>query len=459
MWCNVCQCDVVTELTADNTRALCSTCGQVLSAVAAEQTPPTPQATDENPRAQARDLLDRWASSHLFDPYGPPKNNVDVPSESVPAHAAQQQPLPGPAGTVAAATPQQPVVAGQVPPPPGPALHQQAAMQPVQPSPHNQTNPPGPAAVSQAEQSATSQPASAAGYAPVHPAPTWPTAPLPEVVPQPPPPVVQPQTAVSPATMADGAAAGEENLNTSSEELDRLTNEILSRVSRISEDRQRRIEVAAAELADDASADVENDSEEEPVSGIDLTRRVDAAHEPLANHSVAEEAAPADEHPESLDESEVAAFTAPPAHDAPAAAESHASESSSSSGSSLPGLGHILSYIGILGLTAGTSFVIVGYFGGPATYAPTGWLVATIGQMLLFLGIVTLVSNGMEQTSEELQNTVNSRIDELSGSMQTLGDRMIRIEKAESESPKRPHMLDRPSHADRNKSVDLRIDR
>jgi hypothetical protein len=109
----------------------------------------------------------------------------------------------------------------------------------------------------------------------------------------------------------------------------------------------------------------------------------------------------------------------------------------------MPGIGQILSYIGILGLTAGTSFVIVGYFGGPASYAPTGWLVATIGQMLLFLGIVTLVSNGMEQTSAEVQQTVNSRIDELSGRLESLGDKLIRIESAEADGPRRPHVLDR----------------
>lgn len=62
------------------------------------------------------------------------------------------------------------------------------------------------------------------------------------------------------------------------------------------------------------------------------------------------------------------------------------------------------------------------YFGGPASYAPTGWLLATAGQMLLFFGVVTLVSGGLEQTTEQ----VNKRIEQL-------GDHIIRIEQAARE--------------------------
>ena len=68
--------------------------------------------------------------------------------------------------------------------------------------------------------------------------------------------------------------------------------------------------------------------------------------------------------------------------------------------------GQILAYLGILAITGGTALVIWGYFGGPAEYAPTGWLVATGGQMLLFLGIVTLVSEGLEQSSVEMHSHV-----------------------------------------------------
>lgn len=90
--------------------------------------------------------------------------------------------------------------------------------------------------------------------------------------------------------------------------------------------------------------------------------------------------------------------------------------------------GQILAYIGVGGLTVGTSMVLWGYYGGPADYAPTGWLVVTVGQMLLFLGIVTLVSGGLEQTTEE----VSRRIDRL-------GTRLIRIEQAATQTIRPPH--------------------
>ncbi|HEY3965472.1 MAG TPA: hypothetical protein VGM05_13030 [Planctomycetaceae bacterium] len=80
-------------------------------------------------------------------------------------------------------------------------------------------------------------------------------------------------------------------------------------------------------------------------------------------------------------------------------------------------VGQIMAYLGVGGLTVGTSLILMGYFGGPASYATTGWLVTTAGQMLLFLGVVTLVSGGMEQTTQE----VARRID-------LLGERLGRIE-------------------------------
>jgi len=82
-------------------------------------------------------------------------------------------------------------------------------------------------------------------------------------------------------------------------------------------------------------------------------------------------------------------------------------------------VGQLFAYLGVGGLTVGTALVLMGYFGGPANYATTGWLITTAGQMLLFLGVVTLVSGGMEQTTQE----VARRID-------TLGERLIRIEQA-----------------------------
>lgn len=84
--------------------------------------------------------------------------------------------------------------------------------------------------------------------------------------------------------------------------------------------------------------------------------------------------------------------------------------------------GQFLAYAGVLGMTAGACMIVWSYFGGPANYAPTGWLLATAGQMLLFFGVVTLVSGGLEQTTEQ----VNKRIEQL-------GDHIIRIEQAARE--------------------------
>ena len=68
--------------------------------------------------------------------------------------------------------------------------------------------------------------------------------------------------------------------------------------------------------------------------------------------------------------------------------------------------GQLLAYAGVGVLTVGTALVLWGHFGGPPQYAPTGWLVATAGQMLLFLGVVTLISGGMQQTTHEVTSRV-----------------------------------------------------
>ncbi len=86
--------------------------------------------------------------------------------------------------------------------------------------------------------------------------------------------------------------------------------------------------------------------------------------------------------------------------------------------------GQFLAYAGVAVLTVGAALVIWGYFGGPEDYAPTGWLVSTIGQMLLFLGVITLVSGGMEQTTSEVSRRI-----------ETIGEHIIRIEEAAHRVP------------------------
>jgi len=90
--------------------------------------------------------------------------------------------------------------------------------------------------------------------------------------------------------------------------------------------------------------------------------------------------------------------------------------------------GQLLAYGGVAVLTVGTALVLWGHFGGPAQYAPTGWLVATAGQMLLFLGVVTLISGGMQQTTQQ----VTSRVEHI-------GDRMLRFEQTAEQLLRGPH--------------------
>lgn len=96
-------------------------------------------------------------------------------------------------------------------------------------------------------------------------------------------------------------------------------------------------------------------------------------------------------------------------------------------------LGQICAYAGVGLLTCGTALVLSSYFGGPAHFAATGWMLTTVGQMMLFLGVVTLISGGLEQTTAE----VARRIDRL-------GERLIRIEVAHGAHELRgPHFAPR----------------
>lgn len=99
-------------------------------------------------------------------------------------------------------------------------------------------------------------------------------------------------------------------------------------------------------------------------------------------------------------------------------------------------VGQMCAYFGIGLITCGTSVVLWGFFGGPENFAPTGWLVTTIGQMFLFLGVVTLISSSMEQTSADMANRIDA-----------LGQRLIRIELLQREQAMRgPHRRKKKSN-------------
>lgn len=89
--------------------------------------------------------------------------------------------------------------------------------------------------------------------------------------------------------------------------------------------------------------------------------------------------------------------------------------------------GQFLAYIGVLGLTIGTAIVIYGHFGGHSEYTPTGWLVTTVAQMLLFLGVINLVSGGIEQNNHDVSLRLNA-----------LGEQLMRMEQFTESTMKGP---------------------
>ena len=90
--------------------------------------------------------------------------------------------------------------------------------------------------------------------------------------------------------------------------------------------------------------------------------------------------------------------------------------------------GQVLAYAGVGLITVGTTLVLWSWFGKAPQYAPTGWLVCTVGQMLLFLGVTTLISGGMQQTSHEVTRRV-----------EYLGDRILRFEQSADQILRGPH--------------------
>lgn len=103
-------------------------------------------------------------------------------------------------------------------------------------------------------------------------------------------------------------------------------------------------------------------------------------------------------------------------------------------------IGQALAYIGVVSLLIGTSLVILGHFGGETEYTPTGWLITTVAQMLLFLGIINLVSGGMEQHNDEVARRIHS-----------LSEHLIRIEQTTAEAlreVRNPEVVQRQEQAE-----------
>jgi hypothetical protein len=385
MWCGTCQSDVVTEVASDHRRVSCSICGATLGETAASKDANEDSSPRSAKTSQARELLDRWAKSPLFDPYGPARTGQESAAESTRAESPNSQ--------------------DETP--------QTAA------SPHTRQPLPSQATL---QVEATRTPTSA--------------------VPQSSHPTDQPVTG-------------------NAEELDRLTEEILSRVARIT-DSIRQPATAAAEVAQRESpttpaAETPSDrvveSPEEAAWRVDSShaarpheasrpggRSFDAAGNPVS--AITGRANMEEPAPHRIDPTHAQASIPAPHAEFTQPTQASPSNPPQKSGF-VGGIGQVLAYFGILGLTAGTSLVIVGYFGGPAHYAPTGWLITTIGQMMLFLGVVTLVSTGMEQTQAEVRESLDETLREVSSRIDQLGQRLTRIDASAHETPPAPHSLTR----------------
>jgi hypothetical protein len=100
-------------------------------------------------------------------------------------------------------------------------------------------------------------------------------------------------------------------------------------------------------------------------------------------------------------------------------------------------VGLFTAYAGVGGLTCGAALVLWSYFGGPAHFAASGWLVMTLGQMLLFLGLVTLVAGNLERMHAESEQ----RLREFAGQVRRLEKSLRRSggRAEQSEAAPRPH--------------------
>ena len=335
MWCGKCQSDVAAEVSPDNQRVFCTICGALLSTIDLPPTRPITERLGDRTK-DARELLQRWSSGQVVDPFGPLPKTPRPPSESRPISVA----LPKEKEPVAVIPEAAPVtVVAEVTAPRVPVVTREPVVEPELPRILNPL---------------------AATVVPSRP-PISPNL-NPLAVP---PDVTSSRPTIFPTPFVVAAP----------------TNDVYR--------------VDAAHPADHfASAKPSMAPAEESIGPF--------ASKPTVTETKRES------------RRQVLWF---PTWD-PAVWRSE----SSSTGSWSSMAGQLLAYSGVLGLTAGACLVVWSYFGGPANYAPMGWVLATAGQMLLFFGVVTLVSGGLEQTTEQ----VNQRIEQL-------GDHIIRIEQAARE--------------------------
>tara|TARA_R110002072_G_scaffold238769_3_gene396486 strand:- start:141644 stop:143035 length:1392 start_codon:yes stop_codon:yes gene_type:complete len=445
MWCSVCQSDVATEVGADNRRVSCSNCGHLLAGAVGTSRDQTstvvPAARPETRAAEARQLLDRWAKGHFFDPYGPPRKIESAPVAPVATTFGPEEHGPEERRSVERSddAPEKLASVSSDDARSDDARNIETIDErdfvAVSESPKAES----PKAADEVKSSAQGS-----SVKPDAAAPAAKKVSSEEVV-----AVDNEPEAITTASAAAAAA--------SSAELDRLTREIMARVSKITE---ARAEASAATdmpssegrpTTDDHTSVAAGMAASFPTHEVSPPRQVSAARSDSGNHddlhSRAMSSAFDEPVPSRTETSRRTDATHQPSRNPePVSTPVSASQTpaQTSPGGWYNNIGQMLAYLGIICLTAGTCGVIVSYFGGPANYAPYGWLGATIGQMLLFLGIVTLISAGMEQTSQELRQAVDQRMDEVTQRLDQIGNRIMRIEEANLDGPPRPHLLSQP---------------
>ncbi len=360
MWCGHCQLDVAAEVSPDNQRVLCALCGSMLNTIAAPSSRLVTDKLGERTR-DARELLQRWSSSKMIDPFGPsvPAGNAISVIERTPAQTGK------PTDSVASESLESATEIG--------SDFQNPAWLPKSP---------------------TAFP----GSTPDHPAS---------------------QTVIS--------MPFEELTDRIDESSDLRLPSVRNPFVEIND--QSRPAVAPSSspfvISANPTPDVTSPIPAVPAAAVPVRNqlRIDAAHP--AVHFASRSDAPSEPSPQLAGPFALRGPTGEPqrsSHWYPSwdPAVWRSGPNASGGWSSLAG--QFLAYAGVLGLSAGACMVVWSYFGGPANYAPTGWLLATAGQMLLFFGVVSLVSGGLEQTTEQ----VNKRIEQL-------GDHIIRIEQAARE--------------------------
>ena len=380
MWCGKCQSDVAAEVSPDNQRVYCATCGAILSTI---DVPPNRPSTEKfsDRTKDARELLQRWSSGKVIDPFGP----------------AIRTPV-----LVINATPKiEPI-----------QLNHEVSRSPIEPAAFGALVTSTPSAI---EKTATLSPSAS---------PLWP-----------------PESRPTQNTSLASEFGTSDKINNLPE---RLFPALPNPLAAISESVRPVLAASSSPFVgqSESSTPVVRPAANSPIVVAPNSKvfRVDAAH-------------PA-EHTASGAKSTSTDSIVPFASNASSAASSAETQrepkrprlwfptwdpavrrsESSATGSWSSLAGQFLAYAGVLGMTAGACLVVWSHFGGPSNYAPTGWLLATAGQMLLFFGVVTLVSGGLEQTTEQ----VSKRIEQL-------GDHIIRIEQAARELSLRGNSIP-PAH-------------